>query len=64
MNRRADQVLGRQAVVVAFDHSDGRVTVDGIPWPARLDTGMPVPQAGERVLVIGADGIVVRVRQV
>ena len=39
LNRRADQVLGREAVVVAFDHGDGQVTVDGVPWPARLEPG-------------------------
>lgn len=62
LNRRADRVLGREAVVVAFDHGDGQVTVDGVPWPARLEPGMAVPQAGDRVLVTAADGIVVRVR--
>jgi inner membrane protein len=62
LNRRADQVLGREAVVVGFDHGDGQVTVDGVPWPARLEPGSAVPQAGDRVLVTGADGIVVRVR--
>jgi membrane protein implicated in regulation of membrane protease activity len=62
LNRRADQVLGREAVVIAFDHGDGQVTVDGVPWPARLDPGSSVPQPGDRVLVTGADGIVVRVR--
>jgi len=64
LNRRADQVVGREAVVVAFDHGDGQITVDGVPWPARLDPGMPVPQAGDRVLVTGTDGIVVRVRPI
>jgi membrane protein implicated in regulation of membrane protease activity len=64
LNRRAEQVLGREAVVVAFDHADGQVTVDGVPWPARLEAGSPVPQAGDRVLVTGADGIVVRVRPI
>ena len=53
LNRRADQVLGREAVVVAFDHGDGQVTVDGVPWPARLEPGMPGargrrPRAGDR----------------
>jgi inner membrane protein len=62
LNRRTDQVLGREAVVVAFEHGEGRVTVDGVPWPARLEPGMAVPEAGDRVLVTGADGIVVRVR--
>jgi membrane protein implicated in regulation of membrane protease activity len=62
LNRRADRVLGREAVVVAFDHSEGQVTVDGVPWPARLEPGSTVPEAGDRVLVTGADGIVVRVR--
>jgi membrane protein implicated in regulation of membrane protease activity len=64
LNRRADQVLGREAVVVAFDHGDGQVTVDGVPWPARLEAGSTVPQSGDRVLVTGAEGIVVRVRPV
>lgn len=62
LNRRAEQVLGREAVVVAFTHSDGQVTIDGVPWPARLEPGTPVPFAGDRVLVTGADGIVIRVR--
>ena len=61
LNRRADQVVGRDAVVLAFDHGDGQGTVDGVPWPARLEPGMPVPEAGDRVLVTVADGIVVRV---
>jgi membrane protein implicated in regulation of membrane protease activity len=64
LNRRADQVLGREAVVVAFDHGDGQVTVDGVPWPARLEPGSGVPEAGDRVLVTGAEGIVIRVRPV
>jgi membrane protein implicated in regulation of membrane protease activity len=64
LNRRADQVVGREAVVMRFDHADGQVTVDGVPWPARLEPGAAVPQAGDRVLVTGADGIVVRVRPI
>jgi inner membrane protein len=64
LNRRADQVVGREAVVVAFDHGEGQVTVDGVPWPARLEAGNMVPEAGDRVLVTAADGIVVRVRPI
>jgi len=62
LNRRADQIVGREAVVVAFDHAEGQVTVDGVPWPARLEAGQPVPAAGDRVRVARADGIVVWVR--
>lgn len=64
LNRRADQVVGREAVVMRFDHGDGQVQVDGVPWPARLEAGGAEPMAGDRVLVTGADGIVVRVRTI
>jgi membrane protein implicated in regulation of membrane protease activity len=62
LNRRADQIVGREGVVVSFDLHDGKVTVDGIPWPARLEAGATTPAPGDRVRVTAADGIVVRVR--
>ena len=62
LNRRGAQLVGREAVVTSFDGDEGKVTVDGIPWPARLETGSPVPAAGDRVRVVAVDGIVVRVR--
>ena len=61
LNRRAAQLVGRDAVVVAFDHGEGQVTVDGVPWPARLE-GPTAPAPGDRVVIVAADGIVVRVR--
>ena len=45
-----------------FDGDEGKVTVDGIPWPARLDGRSSPPAAGDRVEVVAADGIVVWVR--
>jgi membrane protein implicated in regulation of membrane protease activity len=62
LNRRADQVLGREAVVVLFTHREGQVTIDGVPWPARIDEGAASPEPGTLVRVVGIEGIVVRVR--
>ncbi len=60
LNRRAAQLIGREAVVIDFAYREGQVTVDGMPWPARLrDEGDPPPAPGQRVRVVGADGIVV-----
>ena len=62
LNRRAAQIVGREAVVDRFDHDEGQVTVDGVPWPARLEDGAVTPGVGSRVRIVSADGIVVRVR--
>lgn len=62
LNRRAAQIVGREAVVDRFDHDAGQVTVDGVPWPARLADGAATPGVGERVRIVSADGIVVRVK--
>jgi membrane protein implicated in regulation of membrane protease activity len=62
LNRRVAQIVGRVAVVDRFDHGEGQVTVDGVPWPARLEEGAATPAIGERVRIVSADGIVVRVR--
>lgn len=64
LNRRAAQLIGREAVVVAFDGHEGQVSVDGVQWPARLDGEGPPPAPGDRVRVVAAEGIVVRVRPV
>lgn len=62
LNQRAAQILGREAVVDSFAGDEGQVTVDGVPWPARLDLGATVPNPGGRVRIVAVDGIVVRVR--
>jgi membrane protein implicated in regulation of membrane protease activity len=62
LNRRAGQIVGRVAVVDSFEGGEGKVTVDGVPWPARLAEGARTPAPGERVEIVAADGIVVRVR--
>jgi membrane protein implicated in regulation of membrane protease activity len=62
LNRRADQMIGREGVVIAFDAIEGKVSLDGVPWPARLEPDSVVPRAGDRVRVTSAEGIVVRVR--
>ncbi len=62
LNRRAEQLVGRDGEIVDAAPGEGRVTVDGVPWPARMDGGGSLPAAGSRVRVVGADGIVVVVR--
>lgn len=63
LNRRAAQLVGREAEVISFDRGEGRVTVDGIPWRARIESGLPAPLPGERMRIVATDGIVVIVRQ-
>lgn len=62
LNRRADQLVGRDGEVLSFDRGEGRILIDGIPWRARLEGGLPTPVAGDRVRIVAADGIVVVVR--
>jgi membrane protein implicated in regulation of membrane protease activity len=62
LNRRAEQLVGRDGVVLSFEHGEGKVDVDGIPRPARIEGPAPTPVPGERVRVVAADGIVVWVR--
>jgi membrane protein implicated in regulation of membrane protease activity len=62
LNRRSQQLVGREADVVSFAHGEGQVTVDGVQWPARLQGPGEVPSPGDRVRVVAADGIVVWVR--
>ncbi len=64
LNRRAEQVVGREAVVDSFAGSEGQVTVDGVPWPARLEPGAAAPATGARVRIVAVDGIVVRITPV
>jgi membrane protein implicated in regulation of membrane protease activity len=64
LNQRAAQVVGREAVVDSFAGDEGQVTVDGVPWPARLDAGAATPVPGSRVRIVAVDGIVVRVTPV
>lgn len=62
LNRRAAQLIGREAIVTEFTAESGQVTIDGMPWPARLSEGTPTPAPGARVRVVAADGIVVWIR--
>jgi inner membrane protein len=64
LNRRAEQLVGREAVVASFAYGEGQVIVDGTPWPARIAEGTATPAAGARVRVTAADGIVVWVTPV
>ncbi len=60
LNRRAAALIGREATVIDFLYQEGQVTIDGMPWPARLrDESGPAPEPGNRVRVVGTDGIVV-----
>jgi membrane protein implicated in regulation of membrane protease activity len=63
LNRRAEGLVGREAVVLSFDFHEGRVEIDGIPWNARLE-GEKTPEIGSRVEVIAADGATVWVRRI
>lgn len=62
LNRRTDDLIGREAVVETFHWHEGQVNIDGVIWPARLE-GRKSPEVGERVRVIAADGIVVWVKR-
>ena len=64
LNRRAQALVGREGVVASFDRTEGKVTVDGVPWPARLAEGAPAPAPGDVVRVIAADGIVIWVHPI
>ena len=57
LNRRAQALVGREAVVEPPSCTEGKVTVDGVPWPARLDPGALPPSAGDRVRIVATDGI-------
>jgi membrane protein implicated in regulation of membrane protease activity len=62
LNRRAAQLIGREGVVTGFAGDEGQVTVDGVPWPARLEGPAALPAEGARVRIVAVDGIVVMVR--
>lgn len=62
LNRRADQLVGRDGRVLTFQHDEGRIEIDGIPWRARLEGALPVPAPGDRVRIVAAEGTVVVVR--
>src|SRR5262249_8519038 len=66
---RTDALIGRHGVVthdIEPTIGAGRVNVSGEDWAARSATpiaaGTPVPSAGTRVSVVGADGIVLEVK--
>ena len=62
LNRRTENLIGRDAIVENFHWHEGQVNIDGVIWPARLD-GRKSPEVGELVRVIATDGIVVWVRR-
>jgi membrane protein implicated in regulation of membrane protease activity len=64
LNRRAEQMLGRDGVVVSFGTNEGKVTIDGVPWIARLDADASTPKPADRVTVTAVEGTVITVRPV
>lgn len=57
LNRRADALVGRQAVVAEpFNAGLGRVDVDGVRWRARLAEGAEPPRKGAVLTVTAAEG--------
>ncbi|MFO1210483.1 MAG: NfeD family protein [Amaricoccus sp.] len=61
LNRRAGQLVGREGTVLEFTRDEGKVTVDGVPWPARLAPGARAPVPGDRVRITAVDGIVIAI---
>ncbi|MFO1141736.1 MAG: NfeD family protein [Amaricoccus sp.] len=61
LNRRAGQLVGREGTVLEFGRDEGKVTVDGVPWPARLAPGARAPLPGDRVRITAVDGIVIAI---
>ncbi len=62
LNARAQALVGRDAEVMSFSFHEGKVMVDGIPWPARIDPGAAPPSPGERVRIVSTDGITMLVQ--
>lgn len=62
LNERAQALVGRDAEVLNFSLHEGKVVVDGIPWPARLEPGTLPPSPGDHVRIVATDGITMVVR--
>jgi len=61
LNRRSDQLIGRLATVVEpIEAGRGKVRIGDSVWPVEG----PPALAGERVEVIGSNGVVLRIRRV
>lgn len=59
--RNPSELVGREVEVISFEFHEGRVTIDGTIWPARI-TGTRIPKPGDRVSVVAADRVVVWVK--
>lgn len=62
LNRRTEGLIGREAIVEGFHCHEGQVRVDGVVWPARINS-RKAPEPGERVRIVAADSIVVWVER-
>lgn len=62
INDNIGRLVGHQgAVVEAFRNGEGRVFVDGKEWAAVAD-GEAAPRLNDKVMVVSAEGAVLRVR--
>ena len=62
VNTQTAGLEGRTAVALRFTGREGRVRVGDSDWAARIPAGVPEPDAGTRLRVVGVDGTVLIVR--
>lgn len=60
INRRSDQLIGRQARVIRFAAGEGTVEIDGIPWRA-VSEAPNAPSTGDTVRITGCAGTLLHV---
>ena len=61
LNRRADQLVGRETVLLrGTEHGNGQVRLDDAYW---MVSGVPLAE-GTRVRITGVDGMVLRIDRV
>ena len=60
INSRADQLIGRHGLVLGVTGPDARVEVDGIPWPAIVESDDILP--GTTVEITDAIGTTLKIR--
>ncbi len=61
LNRRGAQMVGRRGTAVRFEHGEGTVEIDGIPWRAKAEPPDAIILEGAQVRVVGTEGMVLQV---
>lgn len=62
LNARGQNMVGREAKVLAVNGPIGKVEVDGIQWPAEWDTEDQIPEVGQWVSISAAKGMNLHVK--